>query len=146
MTALVIDASVAIKWVVTEDGAEEAERLLASGVRLLAPDLILAECANILWKKVTRGEMPPQAAGQAALVLQTTDFELSPMRQHVALACAIAIELAHPAYDCMYLAVAQAFEAPFVTADTRLVRKLGLRPRFAARVLTLVEAAEMFAR
>ena len=48
MSTFVIDASVAIKWVVEEPGTPEA--LLLRRHRLLAPDLLMAECANILWK------------------------------------------------------------------------------------------------
>jgi predicted nucleic acid-binding protein len=53
MTRLVIDASIAIKWVVQEEGTEDA-LALRTRAELIAPDLIIAECANILWKKVKR--------------------------------------------------------------------------------------------
>ena len=45
-----IDASVAIKWVVQEVGTQEALALRSNA--LLAPDLLILECANTLWKKV----------------------------------------------------------------------------------------------
>ena len=45
-------------------------------------------------------------------------------RGHLALAVAIAAELDHPAYDAVYLSVAQASELRFVTADDRLIRKI----------------------
>jgi hypothetical protein len=35
-----------------------------------------------------------------------------------------AVELDHPAYDAVYLAVAEASELRFVTADDRLTRKM----------------------
>ena len=47
---LVVDASVAIKWVVPEAGSERAITLLDHG--LVAPDLLFSECANILWRKL----------------------------------------------------------------------------------------------
>lgn len=50
---LVIDASVAIKWVVDEPGTTEALALRRKA-KLIAPDLLIAECANILWKKARR--------------------------------------------------------------------------------------------
>ena len=49
--AAVIDACVAVKWVIQEAGSEEARRLFSA--RLEAPDLLLVECANILWKKAS---------------------------------------------------------------------------------------------
>jgi predicted nucleic acid-binding protein len=65
---LVVDASVAVKWVVEEPRTEEALLLRATS-RLLAPDLLVAECANILWKKVQRQELTPQEAFRAASLL-----------------------------------------------------------------------------
>ena len=53
MNTLVIDASIAVKWVVEEDGTAEA-LVLRQKAKLTAPDLIIPECANILWKKVRR--------------------------------------------------------------------------------------------
>ncbi len=50
MTTLVVDASVVIKWVIEETGTQDALALRRH--RLLAPDLLIPECANILWKKV----------------------------------------------------------------------------------------------
>ncbi len=73
MTTFVIDASVAIKWVVDEDGTAEA--LLLRRHRLLAPDLLIAECANILWKKVRRKELSEEVAVVSAGVLARSDIE-----------------------------------------------------------------------
>ena len=55
MTTWIVDASVAIKWVVDEPGTEHA--LLLRRDSLAAPDLLVPECANILWKKVRRKEL-----------------------------------------------------------------------------------------
>ncbi len=56
LNKLVIDASVAIKWVVEEDGTESA-LALRQQAKLIAPDLLVPECANILWKKAQRNEL-----------------------------------------------------------------------------------------
>ncbi len=50
--------------------------------------------------------------------------------------------LDHPAYDCVYLAAADALAATFVTADAKLLRKLAGRSGIAA--LDLAEAAARF--
>jgi len=50
VNTLVIDASVAVKWVVEEDGTADAPALRRSA-KLIAPELLMAECADILWKK-----------------------------------------------------------------------------------------------
>ena len=47
MSGLVIDASVAIKWVVPEPGTIDALALL-DRFELRAPDLLVAECADVL--------------------------------------------------------------------------------------------------
>jgi predicted nucleic acid-binding protein len=52
----VIVASIAIKWVVEKDGAELA-LALRQQARLVAPDLLVPECANIRWKKVPRKQL-----------------------------------------------------------------------------------------
>ena len=67
----VIDASVAIKWIVQEAGTEEA--VLVRRRPLSAPDLLIAECANILWKKVRQNELTEAEAILAARLLQRAD-------------------------------------------------------------------------
>ena len=60
---LVIDASVAVKWFAPEVLSSEAESLLDGDDALFAPDLLLVECGNIIWKKVRLGELdPPRTA------------------------------------------------------------------------------------
>jgi predicted nucleic acid-binding protein len=119
----VIDASIAVKWVVEEGGTAEALRLLGQS-RLIAPELLVAECANILRKKVRRDELSREEALLAARLLQSADLELTSTRSLMEPATQIAIELDHPAYDCIYLALAAERYCPFVTADERLLRKL----------------------
>lgn len=121
MTTFVIDASVAIKWVVEEPGTQQALALLPH--RLLAPDLLVAECANILWKKVRRGEISAAEAALAARLLARADVDLMPMRPLLEQATRFAIALDHPAYDCVYLALADVSDCTFVTADAAFARK-----------------------
>lgn len=52
MSAYVIDASVAIKWMLSEPNTPEALRLRASGSPLHAPALLDVELASVLLKKV----------------------------------------------------------------------------------------------
>ena len=135
---LVIDASVAVKWVVPERDSERAELLLDHG--LVAPDLLFAECANILWKKVRRGELTKQEADIAAQTLKQADLDLVSTRAYLALATSIAVELDHPAYDAVYLAVAEASNLRLVTADDRLIRKVREgRNRFHQVLVALID-------
>jgi predicted nucleic acid-binding protein len=138
---LVIDASIAVKWVVEEEGSEEALRLLGRS-RLIAPELLVAECANILWKKVRRNELSSEEALLAARLLQSSDLELTSTRSLMEPATQIAIELDHPAYDCVYLALAAERDCAFVTADGRLLRKIdeGRLRILRVRAVSLTEA------
>jgi predicted nucleic acid-binding protein len=137
MTRLVIDASIAIKWVVEEEETEAA-LALRNNTELIAPDLIIAECANILWKKVQRDELVESEALIAARLLQRVDVEILATRNVLEMATRLAIELGHPAYDCIYLALAIESDCRFCTADKAFVRKIRSTP-LAERVIALAD-------
>jgi predicted nucleic acid-binding protein len=144
VNTFVIDASVAVKWVVDEDGTPEA-LALRQRAKLIAPELLVAECANILWKKVQRDELLKQEALLAARLLQGAEIELLPMRSLFETATRMSIEINHPAYDCVYLALANNSKCQFVTADERFLRKLrqGRRRTFRGRAISLIEAVQL---
>jgi predicted nucleic acid-binding protein len=119
MSACVVDASVAIKLVVTEPGSERAWSL--RGWRLLAPDLLWPECGNILWKAVRRGIFGPVEAELAFAALLRLPFETAGSAGLMPAALGRAIRLGHPAYDCLYLELAAREGLPLVTADRRLL-------------------------
>ena len=143
MNTLVVDASIAIKWVVEENSTAEA-LALRQKAKLIAPELLVAECANILWKKVQRRELLKEEALLAARLLQGAEIELLPTRFLFEAATRMSIEINHPAYDCMYLALAIATDCEFVTADERFLRKLHHRGSGGLRdkVISLTEAAK----
>lgn len=133
---LVVDASVAVKWVVAEAGTPAAVALRAQH-DLIAPELLLAECANILWKKARRGELSRKEAEFAASLLERSGVDLTSMRGHAEAATRLAIELDHPAYDCVYLILAQTRNVRFVTADRRLIARVKANPALKARCVEL---------
>jgi len=123
---IVVDGSVAAKWYFAEPGHEAADRVLAARIagerELLAPDLIVPEFVNVLWKRVRRQECT-RAAAQVVLELWEVDrpslvasSDLATQAFHLATA------LDQSVYDCLYLALALAIEAPLVTADRQLAR------------------------
>jgi predicted nucleic acid-binding protein len=126
METLVVDASVVIKWVVQEDATEIAVDL-RSRFRFAAPELVIPECANILWKKVQRSELTRDEATLAARLLERSGIDFLPMAGLLERAMSLAIELSHPAYDCAYLIAAHNTGSRFVTADTRLLRAIAKR-------------------
>ncbi len=105
--------------------------------------LLIAECANIFWKKLRREELSEEEALIAARVLEQADIELLPTRHLLGSATSLAIELDHPAYDCIYLALAIARNWRFVTADERFQRKVreDQSRQYSSIVLSLSEAA-----
>ncbi|MDP2258153.1 MAG: type II toxin-antitoxin system VapC family toxin [Caulobacter sp.] len=142
MTTLVVDASVAIKWVTYEPGTPLALLVHDLGATA-APDLLVAECANILWKKYRRGQVGLDGVATALAALETVTTGLWPIRRLVGPAFELARRLDHPAYDCFYLALAAERDAPFVTADLSLVRKLRAAGFGETEVLTLAETAAL---
>ncbi len=144
MNELVIDASIAIKWVVEEEGTTAA-LALRQQAKLIAPELLVAECANILWKKVLRGELSREEAVLAARLLEGAEIELLPTRSLLEVATRMSIELNHPAYDCLYLALDAKNKCQFVTADNRFLQKLrqGRHRTLRGKAISLIEAANL---
>ena len=120
---LVVDASVALKWILEEDGSERA-RALAARDDLLAPDLILAEVANALWRACRLRRMSAPEAKHGLQTVSKIMARLEPATRLADVAFAIALELDHPVYDCFYLALAEREAATLVTADRRLLAKV----------------------
>jgi predicted nucleic acid-binding protein len=90
-------------------------------------------------EKVRLDELSREEALFAAGLLARADVELLPMRPYLEAATAIAIALDHPAYDCLYIACAEAAGLRFVTADAGLVHKIAAHAagRYAGRVVEL---------
>lgn len=120
MSRFVVDASVAVKWLLPEIHSEDAERLLEKGVELSAPDLIRAEVGNIVWKRWRRGEIPLERARFVFQVFQGYPLDILSSETLMDEAWEIAQSLNRSFYDSLYLALAFYQECPMVTADRRL--------------------------
>ena len=117
---ITVDASVAVKWLVEEEGRREALTLTAPRLERHAPDLVLPECANVIWKKERRGEI---SSGQPFIdqIAQLPDaVDLHPGADLVRDAAGIALEVGHSVYDCFYIACAKLTDSVLVTSDRRL--------------------------
>lgn len=71
VTGYVVDASVAVKWLVAEDLSEESAALLDMDVTLLAPDLLFAEAASALAARHRQGDMDAEQLADAVNLLRT---------------------------------------------------------------------------
>jgi predicted nucleic acid-binding protein len=120
----VLDASVAVRWVVAERGSKEAAGLLARPVGWLAPRLMLTEAAGALRRKTAGAELDATLAAQALDALadgvEGGLIHLADDETLVSAALLLAIGLKHRVPDCMYLALAEREGAALATADARL--------------------------
>jgi predicted nucleic acid-binding protein len=121
---VVVDASVALKWFIDEDGSREAARLLAGGDGLIAPDLIMPEVCNATWKMVRRGIMREVQQIAAVTRIPSILDELVSTAGLAPRAAALSTLLDHPAYDCFYLALAEQRGTTLISADRRLTRRV----------------------
>lgn len=124
MSEYVLDASVAIKWFVPEVHSDAARRLLASNHTFLVPDFFFAEVANVLWKRVRRGEDTVENARQILADLNAFPVEVCLSQPLMLLALDIALENDRAVYDSLYLALAVSQQCQMVTADEKFYNAL----------------------
>ena len=129
MTDYVIDASVAIKWFVPEILEAEAKRWLDPSHILYAPELLLSEFGNILWKKTRLKELTEAEAFQIALELKQAPITLISSLDLFPDALTLAQSIGGTVYDCMYLAAAIRQGCQLVTADRKFYDVLQLTSR-----------------
>jgi predicted nucleic acid-binding protein len=131
---VVVDASVALKWVLDEPASEAAVALREH--ELIAPAWWLAEAANALWRHARIGEIDDDEAAAFLSELMNAPVASLPIEPHLEQALKLAIEIGHPVYDCIYLALALQHQTYVVTADRRFASAAST-PMLADRVRLL---------
>lgn len=129
MAAIVVDASVMVALYVEEPLSEPARAALLrsreAGDDLHAPDLLLIECANALWKRVGRGELDRDSAMTAIAELsKLEDLDRHPLDERLvppALSLAIAHSLT--AYDAAYAALAVQLGGTVLSGNNRFIER-----------------------
>lgn len=119
MTKYVVDANVAIKWILPEIYSNLALRLRNPNYQLLVPDFFFPEITNIFWKRVKKGEMTLQEARRDLRVMQGIPLQISPSFPLMSQALDIATRVDQAVYDCVYLTLAIKHNCQMVTADQR---------------------------
>lgn len=134
MNTLVVDASVAAKWVLPPRGetlVPEALRLLdlyvGGQARFVVPDLFWAEFGNVLWKAVRQQRLTAGVAVQAINAMRSRGFPSVASERLLPDALPMALSTGRTVYDCIYVALAMASKAEFVTADEKLANALAAR-------------------
>jgi len=140
MSVFVVDASVAVKWMLPEPLSTEAVRLQSSEHQLHVPSFFEIELANILWKKVRQGLLGRPQADQFLSQLPGLPLTRHGDASLVAAAFDLADRAGRTVYDCMYLALAVQLGGRMVTADERLVNSLANSP-WAAFVVRLQDVS-----
>ena len=124
---VVVDASVAFKWLVSEENSDRARALSRSwanqGIQAAAPYLMPTEVTNALHQRVVRGELSVGDAVRLLEYLLASGFELrDPPDLHIR-ALQLASQLRQrAAYDVHYLALADILGCEYWTADERFYR------------------------
>src|ERR1700758_1660173 len=118
---IIVDASVAVKWLFPESDTHKARALLDEArvgrLTMLAPELLPVEVASSLWKRVYRqGLEVDEVWAQYHRFLR-----LSPALVRISSLTDTAFRLAlakrYPIYDCLYVALALETPCSLVTAD-----------------------------
>ena len=126
---IVIDASLAAKWYLEEQGSEAAiDLLLAHSPNISVPDIFAIELVATLVREANmqkdragdvRGSLDRFKAlceGNGITLVRATPSALRD-------AADLAIAIGHPLKDCLYLALAMELGCPLVTADVRFAAK-----------------------
>ncbi|MEW6237422.1 MAG: type II toxin-antitoxin system VapC family toxin [Candidatus Omnitrophota bacterium] len=125
MTTYVIDASVAVKWIINETKRMEAIRFLNPEISRIAPDFIAYECLAAIQKKVTRNEIGEEAGWRCySTLIKEIPLELIDSSSLTHRAFQLANIIGHAIYDCFYLALAEDRDAMVVTADRKFYERV----------------------
>ena len=124
---IVVDASVAAKWVLNEADSPAARALLGRSDELAAPELLRVEGISAITRAVRNGRLGtadvdvPLNAWFA--LLASGRVELVPIDLYLRTAATLSCDLRHPLYDCFYLVLAQRLNADLVTTDGTFLRR-----------------------
>ncbi len=124
---VVVDASVAFKWLVEEENSDKATALVRlsddDGVQLAAPTIMPFEVANALHRRVVRGDLSLETAVELIQRLISIGVKLhQPLSIHQR-ALQLANQFSQGAvYDAHYLALAETLDCEMWTADRKFHR------------------------
>jgi predicted nucleic acid-binding protein len=134
LTALVLDASVAMKWVIpsaketlTAESLQLLKRYTDGDINFIVPDVFWAEIGNVLWKGVRQRRWPQVIAERAASDMRNRNFLTVTSLELLGDAMKIAFVHDRSVYDCLYVALAIQFKTEMITADERLANALAAR-------------------
>lgn len=122
---IVVDASLAVKWLLWEADTRQALRFLFKPGRTLgAPDLIFVEVARAIVRRANERKGIEEDAIEALRKWTTRwgEHVIKPHRvtqNRLFRAGQLAINLGHPLSDCVYLVLAMEFSCEMATCDAK---------------------------
>jgi predicted nucleic acid-binding protein len=123
----VLDASVAVKWILPETEepfSAEAKRLMKRALDgdagLVVPDIFWAELANVIWKGRRRGRLDGEDVASAMASLMSLDVQVAGTGELIPAALEAAMNLNIAVYDACYVELANRLNVSLVTADREL--------------------------
>lgn len=126
---IVVDASAVLEFLLqTALGARVEARLFRDGDELHAPHLLDVEVLQGLRRLVRTNEVSRERADEA--IADLLDLDLHRHAHIDLLGRAWKLRDNISAYDAVYVALAEAIEAPIVTCDRPLAKSPGHRARF----------------
>jgi len=128
MSRIVVDASVVAKLFFPEARSAGAVRVVKTADELLAPELLWAELASVVWKRHRRSEIDQDQAQQIFGEMTRLPIRTYAHQWLGVAALKLAIETDRSVYDCLYLALAIDQQCRMVTADERLTGALTRGP------------------
>ncbi len=134
MSVFVVDASLVVKWFVPEIYSDAARRLLTLPHDYFAPDLVFAEAANTIWKKIRRRELSIEQGRRLVADIGRVAVESVSCRALAEDAHALANAIGQTVYDALYVALAVRLGTRLITADAGLATALGGVPALAGHV------------
>lgn len=120
---IVVDASVIVRILAREPGADAALDRLDADAQRLAPDWIRIEVANALSNKVLYEQLPAATASTLLATLPAYVGTMLPTLPLIDDAFALALRLRHAVYDCLYWVLAERHGVILLTADKRFAEK-----------------------
>ena len=133
---MIVDTSVAIKWVMSEPLSDKADALLLRP-DLFAPDLLDYEAARVLARSVRRRILSAEEARGMRDELAEKPVRRVDWRERLDDAFDLSLELRVDIADCIYLAMAIGLDDTIVTADQRFLNGVSSRPNLARYVVAL---------
>ncbi|HMQ57516.1 MAG TPA: type II toxin-antitoxin system VapC family toxin [Rhizobiaceae bacterium] len=140
MTLWVVDADVGFKWHVEQPDSDQAERVLALGGELHAPDFQYLEVRQVLAKYVRMNLISSASAMHAQASHRSMIAFWHDHKQLADHAFDLALKHSHAFYDCLYLALALRLNGRLVTADKAFARKFA-DGEHAGRIVLLQDFA-----